>query len=59
MKRRRIDFYTYSSLLARYAGRNGEETFRVAARYSEFELDFPPQLLDRPPDLPHAPLMKF
>lgn len=46
-ERKVIRFYTYSPLLDRYAGRNGEETFGVAARYSEFELDFPPQLLDR------------
>ncbi|MCG2842573.1 metallophosphoesterase [Sandaracinobacter sp. RS1-74] len=42
--RRKIRFYTYSPLLHRYAGRNGEKTFGAPARYSEFELDFPPQL---------------
>jgi hypothetical protein len=47
MERRKIRFYTYSPLLDRYAGRNGEATFGVAAGYSEFELDFPPQLPDR------------
>jgi hypothetical protein len=44
--RRKIRFYTYSPLLDRYAGRNGEQTFGVAAKYSEFEVDFPAQLLD-------------
>jgi hypothetical protein len=44
VERRKIRFYTYSPLQDRYAGRNGEATFGVAARYSEFELDFPPQL---------------
>lgn len=43
---RKIRFYTYSTLLDRYAGRNGEATFGVAPEYSEFELDFPPQLLN-------------
>ena len=47
VERRKIRFYTYSPLLDRYAGRNGEQTFGVAARYSEFELDFPAQLLNR------------
>ncbi len=42
--RRKIHFYTYSTLLGRYAGRNGERTFGAPARYSDFELDFPPQL---------------
>lgn len=45
---RKIRFYTYSPLLDRYAGRDGEATFGVAPSYSEFELDFPPQLLSRP-----------
>ncbi|MBV2149953.1 metallophosphoesterase [Sphingobium sp. AS12] len=45
-ERRKIHFYTYSPLLGRFAGRNGEETFGVPARYSDFELDFPPQLLN-------------
>lgn len=45
--RRKIHFYTYSTLLNRYAGRNGEQTFGVdSAQYSDFELDFPPQLLE-------------
>lgn len=43
---KKIRFYTYSTLLDRYAGRNGEATFGAAAHFSEFELDFPPQLLD-------------
>ncbi|MFA7441051.1 MAG: metallophosphoesterase [Sphingomonadaceae bacterium] len=42
--RRKIHFYTYSPLLGRYAGRNGEQTFGAPASYSDFELDFPPQL---------------
>lgn len=41
---RMIRFYTYSTLLDRYAGRNGEATFGVAPERSEFELPFPPQL---------------
>jgi hypothetical protein len=41
---RKIRFYTYSTLLDRYAGQNGEATFGVAPERSEFELDFPPQL---------------
>lgn len=45
--RRKIRFYTYSPLLDRHAGRNGEQTFGAPARYSEFELDFPPQLEPR------------
>ncbi|MEN5146305.1 metallophosphoesterase [Brevundimonas diminuta] len=44
--KRKIHFYTYSPLLDRYAGRNGEATFGVAPHYSDFELDFPPQLLN-------------
>ena len=47
VERKKIRFYTYSPLLDRYAGRNGENSFGVAARFSEFELDFPPQLLGR------------
>ena len=47
VERKKIRFYTYSPLLDRYAGRNGEATFGVAASYSEFELDFPEQLLTR------------
>ncbi|VCU68523.1 hypothetical protein PIGHUM_00577 [Pigmentiphaga humi] len=42
--RRKLRFYTYSPLLERYAGRNGEQTFGDPAHYSDFELDFPPQL---------------
>ena len=41
---RKIRFYTYSTLLGRYAGRDGEATFGVAPERSEFELPFPPQL---------------
>ncbi len=47
-ERRKIHFYTYSPLLGRYAGRNGEQTFGAPARYSDFELDFPPQLHRQP-----------
>lgn len=43
---RKLRFYTYSPLLDRYAGRNGEATFGAPAHYSDFELDFPPQLLE-------------
>ena len=41
---RKIRFYTYSTLLNRHAGRDGEATFGAAPDRSEFELDFPPQL---------------
>ncbi len=41
---KKIRFTTYSTLLDRYAGRNGESTFGGAPSLSEFELDFPPQL---------------
>ncbi|WP_307364531.1 metallophosphoesterase [Brevundimonas sp. SORGH_AS_0993] len=40
-----IHFYTYSTLLDRYAGRNGEATFGVEPQRSDFTLPFPPQLL--------------
>jgi Calcineurin-like phosphoesterase len=43
--RRKMHFTTYSTLLDRHAGRNGEATFGTPARCSDFELDFPPQLL--------------
>lgn len=43
--RRKMHFHTYSPLLDRYAGQDGEATFGVPAHYSDFELDFPPQLL--------------
>lgn len=46
VEHKKIRFSTYSPLLNRYAGHDGEATFGVAARYSEFELDFPPQLLN-------------
>jgi len=48
-EKRKIRFYTYSPLLNRYAGRSGEETFGMSAHYSEFVLDFPPQLLNQMP----------
>jgi len=41
---RRIFVYTYSTLLDKYAGRNGENTFGTAADFSEFYLPFPGQL---------------
>lgn len=41
---RKIRFYTYSTLLGRHAGLDGEATFGVAPERSAFELDFPPQL---------------
>lgn len=41
---RKIHFYTYSTLLGKYAGRNGESTFNIDPKYSDFELEFPPQL---------------
>ncbi|MCG8707432.1 metallophosphoesterase [Brenneria sp. 4F2] len=42
---RKMHFYTYSTLRDKYAGRDGESTFGVAPGYSDFTLDFPPQLL--------------
>lgn len=42
---KKISFYTYSTLLNKYAGRNGEKTFGIPPEYSEFKLDFPPQLI--------------
>lgn len=42
---RKIHFSTWSTLLGRYAGRNGERTFGADAKYSDFVLDFPPQLI--------------
>lgn len=42
---KKIHFYTYSTLLNKYAGRNGEKTFDVSPEYSDFKLDFPPQLI--------------
>ncbi len=42
---KKIHFYTYSTLLDKYAGRNGEKTFGVSPEYSDFKLDFPPQLI--------------
>lgn len=41
---KKIHYYTYSTLLNKYAGRDGEATFGTEPRYSDFELDFPPQL---------------
>lgn len=43
--KRKMHFYTYSTLLGRYAGRNGYLPFGTPAHLSDFELDFPPQLL--------------
>ncbi|HEY9234560.1 MULTISPECIES: hypothetical protein [Phenylobacterium] len=43
-EKRKMRFYTYSTLLDRYAGRNGYLPFGTPAELSEFELDFPPQL---------------
>jgi hypothetical protein len=40
-----IHFYTYSTLLGRYAGRNGESTFGGPPSNSDFYLPFTPQLL--------------
>ncbi len=47
VERQKIRFYTYSPLLDRYAGRDGQATFGADARFSEFELDFPAQLKRR------------
>jgi hypothetical protein len=41
---RQISVYTYSTLLNKYAGRNGENTFGTAPDFSEFVLPFPGQL---------------
>ncbi|WP_010336529.1 metallophosphoesterase [Sphingobium yanoikuyae] len=43
--KRKMHFYTYSTLLNRYAGRDGYLPFGTPAHLSDFELDFPPQLL--------------
>lgn len=40
---RKMHFYTYSTLLNKYAGRDGEATFGVAPEYSDFVFDLPPQ----------------
>jgi hypothetical protein len=42
---KQIHFYTYSTLLGRYAGRNGESTFGAAPDNSDFYLPFTPQIL--------------
>jgi hypothetical protein len=41
---RRMHFYTYSTLLNRFAGRNGENTFGTPPDFSDFTLPFPAQL---------------
>lgn len=41
---RKIHYYTYSTLLGKYAGRDGEASFGLAPNYSDFTVDFPPQL---------------
>lgn len=40
-----MHFYTYSTLLGKHAGREGEATFGATPQHSDFILDFPPQLL--------------
>lgn len=45
---RQIFFYTYSTLLNKYAGRNGESTFGTPPDASEFYLPFPGQLTAAP-----------
>lgn len=42
--KRKMRFYTYSTLLGAYAGRDGHLPFGTPAELSDFELDFPPQL---------------
>jgi hypothetical protein len=42
---KKLHFYTYSTLLGKYAGQNGESTFGAGPSFSDFTLDFPPQLL--------------
>lgn len=39
-----IHFYTYSTLLGRYAGLNGEQTFGTPANFSDFYLPFTTQV---------------
>jgi hypothetical protein len=46
---RKLHFYTYSTLLGAYAGRNGNLPFGTPAELSDFKLDFPPQLLKAGP----------
>lgn len=41
---KKIRVYTYSPYLDRYAGKDGTSPFGTPANYSNFELDFPPQL---------------
>lgn len=41
---REMHYYTYSTLLDAHAGRDGEATFGTAPDYSDFVLDFPPQI---------------
>ncbi|WP_245426968.1 metallophosphoesterase [Pleomorphomonas carboxyditropha] len=41
---KKMHYYTYSTLLDKYAGRDGEASFGVAPNYSDFTVDFPPQL---------------
>jgi len=52
---RQIFVYTYSTLLNKYAGRNGESTFGTAPDFSEFTLPFPGQLTAAMASEPTAP----
>ncbi|MPT48644.1 MAG: phosphoesterase [Sphingobium sp.] len=42
---KKIKFTTYSPVLNRYAGKNGEKTFGIDPKLSDFELPFPPQIM--------------
>ena len=44
-EKRQMHFYTYSTLIGRHAGRDGFLPFGTPAEYSDFKIDFPPQLL--------------
>ena len=44
-EKRKMHFYTYSTLIGRHAGRDGFLPFGTPAEYSDFKIDFPPQLL--------------
>ncbi len=43
-----MHFYTYSTLLDKYAGQNGEATFGVPAAYSDFTLPYAAQMVPEP-----------
>ncbi len=46
MHKNTIHFTTYSPLLDKYAGRNGEYTFKQAPEFSDFTLPMPVQVMN-------------